>query len=85
MKPIFTLMAKLIAKTYWNHSNAQWMSLSKTQGAVKVKVWCEVRGNNIFGHISFDTNPNAEAFLNFLQDTKMSSLLNEEGEFPAHS
>jgi hypothetical protein len=57
------------------------MSPSKVQGARKLMVWCGIWGNKIVGPVFFDTNFNAEMYLNMLQDTIMPSLLNEDGEF----
>jgi hypothetical protein len=79
MKPIFTLMETLIAKTYI--SNPDWMSLSKMQGPGELMVWCRIWGNKIVRPICFDTNLNAEMYLNTLQDTIMPYLLKENGEF----
>jgi hypothetical protein len=60
------------------------MNPSKMQGAGKVLVWWGMWGNKIVWPVVFDTNLNVEMYLNMPQDTIMSSLLNENGEFPAY-
>jgi hypothetical protein len=51
------------------------------QGPEKLMVWCRIWGNKIVGPVFFDTNLNAEMYLNMLQDTTMPSLLNEMENF----
>jgi hypothetical protein len=41
-------------------------------------------GRKIVGPVFFDTNLNAEMYLNMLQDMIMPSLLNKDGEFPTY-
>jgi hypothetical protein len=45
-------------------------------------VWCRISGNRIVGPVFFDANPNAEIYLNILQETIMPSLLYKDREFP---
>jgi hypothetical protein len=50
----------------------------KTDGVVRI--W----ENKIVRPVYFDTNLDAEMYLNVLQDTNMPSLLNEDGKFPVY-
>jgi hypothetical protein len=54
------------------------------RGAGKLMVWCGIWGSKSVGPVYFDTNLNAEKYLNMLQDTIRPSLLKEDGEFPAY-
>jgi hypothetical protein len=54
------------------------------QGAGKLMVWCGIWGSKIVGPVTFDSNLNAEMYLNILQVTMNPSLLNKDGEFPTN-
>jgi hypothetical protein len=84
LKPIFTLMEKLITKTY-----VTGVILTCTDESVRdARCWktdgvVQDMGEKTVGSVFFDTNVNAEIYLNMLQDTIMLTLLNKDGEFPA--
>lgn len=69
---------------YWSDSIPHWMNPSEMHRAGKLTVWCEIWGNKSVGPVFFDTNLNAEMYVNILQDTIMQALLNEDGEFPVY-
>jgi hypothetical protein len=66
---------------YWSDSNSHWTIPSKMQGAGKLVMWCGIWGNKIVVPVFFDTNINAEMYLNMLQYMMMLSLLNKDGDF----
>jgi hypothetical protein len=50
----------------------------------KLTLWYGIWGKEIVGPVYFDTNLNAEIYVNVLQDTIISFLLNQDGEFSAY-